>query len=174
MSSRGPTREEFLASELQRLEAAYNGDYYPALIEAFKLCALNDWPMPYWVWHRMAFEQEASLAGIAFGGTRGRTGGRFASADMDHIHCLRWSWAKHWLVNRKTLPMFPPKGVYAPTREGAFAYTSYTLRGTKAQGEPGAIENSYKKVERAFKAGGGDRYLAAADDLRWDNRRKAG
>ena len=70
--------------------------------------------------------------------------------------------------------MFPPKEDYKPTRDGAFAYTSYTLRGTKAQGEPGAIENSYKKVERAFKAGRGERYLSAADDLRWVSRRKAG
>jgi hypothetical protein len=119
--------------------------------------------MPDWVWRPIALQIETDFTNRRPGnGKRGRTGGRRTSAEMDRVHYLRWSWASHWLANRKQLKPFG----YAPTRDGAFEFTSKLLRGTRMRGSVDAIRDSYRLVERARKRGELARYEAAGDDLR--------
>ena len=155
-------REEYFAAEIAKYKQAFDEEYYPALLDAFALCVMNDLPLPPWVWRPVAEQIERDFAKRRSGsGKRGRTGGRLASADMDRVHNLRWAWASHWLSNRKELMFLGHK----PTRDGAFEYTSKSLLGTRAQGTI-AIKDSYGLVERARKAGKLSRYEAAGDDLR--------
>jgi hypothetical protein len=156
-------REEYFTSELTKHKQAFEAGHYAALLDAFALCVINDLPLPGWVWRPVAHQIESDYAKRRTGnGKRGRTGGRLASADMDRIHYLRWAWASHWLSNRKDLPALGHK----PTRDGAFEYTSNSLRGTRAQGTIDAVKGSYKVVERARKSGKLSRFEAAADDIR--------
>jgi hypothetical protein len=141
---------EYFAAQIAKHKQAFDAGYYPALLDAFALCVMNDLPLPPWIWRPVAEQIERDFAKRRSGsGKRGRTGGKLAPAVMDRIDYLRWAWARHWLANRKDLEFFGHK----QTRDGAFEYTSKSLRGTRAQGSPGAIEGSYKKVERARKSG---------------------
>ena len=161
--TRGPTKEEYITRELCKHKCAFDGGYYPALLNALWLCGANDVPLPEWVWRAVQAQLETAYASDSAGGGKvGRAGGRRGRAKMDRIHFQRWSWAKHWLNNKECLKHFGHK----PTRDGAFTYASEMLRGKKAQGSTGAIEDSYKLVEKAIKAGNGDRFAAAGDDLR--------
>ena len=157
------TPDEYFASELDKHKRAFDGGFYPALLDALWLCGANNVPLPEWVWHVQAQLEHDYAKGRA-GGARGRTGGRRAAAEMDRIHYLRWSSVRHWLDkdNRKCLKL----GGYKPTREGVFAFVSDRLKCSKAQGSPDAVKDSYKLVETARRAGALDRFAAAADSLR--------
>jgi hypothetical protein len=161
------TPAEYFAAEIAKHKHAFYAGYYPALLDAFALCVMNGLPLPPWVWRPVAEQIERDFAKRRSGsGKRGRTGGKLSSAVMERIHYLRWAWAHHWLANRKDLEFFGHK----PTRDGAFEYTSKSLRGTRAQGSRDAIEDSYKKVERARKSGKLSRFEAAGHDLRVEGR----
>jgi hypothetical protein len=155
--------EDYFNEELARYKRAFGDGYYAALLDAFRLCVENELPLPDWGWRPIAEHVETDYASRrARGGKRGRTGGRLAADEMDRIHYLRWSWASHWLENRNGLLAYG----YATTRAGAFEFTCKMLRGTRARGAPGAIKDSYERVERAKKAGKMLRYEAAGDDIR--------
>jgi hypothetical protein len=157
------TPKEYFETELANNKRAFDEGYYPALLDAFALCVMNNQPLPDWVWRRVADHLETGFASKRQGGgSRGRTGGRRAAAEMDFIHYFRWNWARHWLANRKELKHYG----HEPTRDGAFAYTSESLQGTRAQGSAGAIRGSHMKVEKARKSGKFARYKSAGDDLR--------
>jgi hypothetical protein len=138
--------ERFLEQQLAGLEEQWLRGYFPAVIEAFQLCAANTRALPDW----LVPVVNGSLH-VAFheGGRegRGKKGGHFAQARRMAIEQRRWSWAKHWLNARECLPGWG----YKATREGAFEFTSDLLRGTIAQGSPRAIEDSYERIEKSLK-----------------------
>ena len=72
------------------------------------------------------------------------------------VHVTRWD-AVCELRERREELKDPPLGCKTegckPTREAAFENVSKLLRGTEAQGSPGAVEASYKLVQRLIKHG---------------------
>jgi hypothetical protein len=156
-------RDDYFSAELEKHQARFEAGHYSSLLDAFALCAMNKLPLPGWVWRPVACKLETDFATARSGdGKRGRTGGKRASADMNRVHYLRWSLVAHWLANRKELRAFG----YKPTRDGAFEYTSKSLRGTIMRGSPETVRDSYRMVEKARKRGELGLYEAAGDDLR--------
>ena len=127
------TPDEYFASELDKCRRAFDGGFYPALLEALWLCGANNVPLPPWVWQPIQAQVEDAYAKGRAGGPPGKSGGRRAAAEMARIHYLRWSCARHWLANRKCLKHWG----YKPTREGVFAFVSDRLRGTRCRGPAG-------------------------------------
>jgi hypothetical protein len=66
---------------------------------------------------------------------RGRTGNHLAQLKQHRIHLVRWGTVKHLRENCRER---------ARTWPDAYAEASRELRGTDAQGSPGAMEASYK------------------------------
>ena len=156
-------QDDYFAIELEKHRALFGTGNYSSLLDAFALCVMNKLPLPDWLWRPVACKLETDFANARSGeGKRGRTGGKRAAAVMNRIHYLRWSWARHWLANKKELKAFG----YKPTRDGAFEYTSESLRRTRMQGSAEAVRDSYRIVEKARKRGELGLYEAAGDDLR--------
>jgi hypothetical protein len=139
---------ERLAHEVAQCEKAWRAGRADALAEAFVLCAGNDFPFPMWLFEAVLAILDAEHAK----GKRGRAAARTAAADeMNDLHRTRWLFASIHLDWRKTYARHGRK----VTREGAFELASHDLRGTPAQGAPGAIERSYNIVETAIREGRG-------------------
>lgn len=132
-----------IEDRVERLKADWQAGYFPAVIEAFQWCTLNDLPLPAWLADavRPALLHSMRTAGAE---GRGKTGGFLARARRREIDRTRWAAADFALVNRRLLPCWD----YPPTSEGAFDYASQELRGTAAQGSAGAVKASYERVQR--------------------------
>jgi hypothetical protein len=139
------TPQEAIEQEMEEHRAEWEQGYYPAAIDAFRLCALNSYALPEWL-------AEVIHGALIFtcreGGrdTNRRKGGFSAQAKRWEIHQRRWNVATMWLRHRQLLPYGDHQ--YPATRDGAFAYASEMLRGTLAQGEPQQIQRSYELVEK--------------------------
>ena len=130
-------------AEIDRLEAIFRGGNLKALKRAVELCGRYDMPLLPWVRHAvLARLDEAPRP-------------KGTPTKMD-VHVIRWD-AVCELRERREELKDPPIGCktegYKPTREAAFENASEVLRGTDAQGSPGAVEASYKLVQRRIKRG---------------------
>jgi hypothetical protein len=131
--------------EVEKLRAEWEGNgYYPAVVEAFQWCVLNDRLLPNWV---ADAAYGALILAANKGGRKGRgkTGSYLYQARRAEIDQRRWGVADHALAFRSDLPSF---GAYEANRQGAFAHASDLLAGTPAQGSPEAIERSYNRIQK--------------------------
>jgi hypothetical protein len=156
------TVEQFITDELATHKRKWEAGSFLDLIKAFLLCTDNGHPIPDWIAEAVkkelisAFNEGTTASGkettasgketTASGKAKRGQASPTAKYRNNVIASLRWSNA---LANRKSLHHWG----HPTTREGAFAFASERLRGTIAQGEPDAIEKSYKQVEKARKRG---------------------
>ena len=142
------TREEFFEAEFAERRIEYERGYYPAAIEAFRLCAMNNLPLPAW----LADVVHGALVFTLKEGGKGpnrRKGGFLAQALRLEIHQRRWNTARMWLRHRELLPFGDDS--FPATREGAFECASRVLKGTPAQGSAQQVERSYDLVQARLK-----------------------
>ena len=151
------TTKEWLEKYCRGKMAAYENSWREgnigSLAAAVKLCGLCDWALPPWC--------EAGVQKIIaqhyFEGKSSRKGRHTrvkAKQEQDHIHFMRWQMVTEFRERREELKKFG----YKPTWEAAYEKASLHLRGTDASGEPGAMKDSYRRVQAAMKAGQGGRY----------------
>jgi hypothetical protein len=145
---------EYIAGQLASCKRKWEEGSFPALIEAFLICTDNGRPLPDWVSGAVLEELTvAHNAGKSATGKRGQAAPRRAYLN-NRIAQMRWSLARHWLNNRKSLLRKADGTEYPATREGAFALTAELLQGTIAQGSPDAIEETFDAVEKKMKKEG--------------------
>jgi len=167
--------KKWLANELENCEAAYRSGVQAALTDALFLCLTMKQTAPEWV---VAAAEE--VTGDAAGGVVQRGIGRTASAAAryraDIVHFDRWASVKDirekQIRHRGTLDRIIKDDPADPmihrvraliekvgeTWDDAYNAASAILRGTFAQGSPGAMKDSYQFVEREVKAGNAARF----------------
>jgi hypothetical protein len=149
--------KEWLTKELDKCETAYREGVVTALIDALWIC--NEMPAitPHWA---LAASQEEILKGFVRSakGGKGRTANPVAKFRADMVHYERWLnvlYARRKQAGRSLGGGNNPLGT---TWDDAFRWASVHLRGTFAQGEPGAIKDSCQLVEHEIKAGNSSRF----------------
>jgi hypothetical protein len=151
--------DEYLIGELAKCHARWKMGFKPALIDALRLCGLNNIPLPHWVYeHTFEHVLEAYAGKRKSKGRRGYSGGISGSVGLDARHFFRWDRASYWLKNRKSL--LHPRA----TRLEAFKAAELQLADEKSPARTSAasIERSFDRVEKAVRSGCSDRFFLAA------------
>ena len=145
--------EIFFRGKISACESACREGNIAGLVAAVKLCGLCGRALPPWCEAAVQKIIEASyLQGKT--GKKGRHARVKTEVQQDRIHFLRWCKVMELRERRGELK----KVGYKPTWEAAYENASLALRGTQARGEPGAVKDSYRRVQAAMKAGKGGRY----------------
>lgn len=132
--------------QLAEHEAKWDKGHFPAVIEAFALCAVTGHPMPEWLSESVHAALQFTLQEGGKDGNR-RKGGYGPQARRTQIDQWRWSMAEFALKNRDLLPHWG----FESNRDGAFEYASAELVGTPAQGSADAIKKSHERHQRSLK-----------------------
>lgn len=137
------TPEAYFEQELARLREQFDAGDFRAIPEAVALLAAREPEWPDWLIH--AVMHALSVAFEHGGATgKGKTGGFVIRAKRADIDAKRHQVAFMCLTVRKS----------HETRADAFAEAQALLQGTFAQGSPGAIEDSFNRVQAATRKKG--------------------
>ena len=120
---------------LERCERSWARDqYYPAVGYALLFCTHNALPLPDWL---SEVVNHAMVIAFKHGGrtSNRRRGGYEPQARALEIHDQRWQAASTYKQLVKT-------------NDEAFERASESLKGTRAQGEPRQVEESYRLIQR--------------------------
>lgn len=129
--------EGWIASELEECRLRFETGDYPAIAEAFSLCAWNGIAPPAWMEKPIL---DSLLFSLNHGGANqgGRGGGHRVQTGLAGIHRLR---AQVYELELKQ------------GKHGAAERASEALAGTQAQGSPRQIKRSFDKVKSTTNQG---------------------
>jgi hypothetical protein len=143
---RAPPRaaEQIYGDRLHVFKRAWDDGSLAALADAVQLCRQWKIPQPDWV-----------ADGVLQMLTEPRLCAKLTAAERrNNMHYARWDAVRELRDRRGELTA----AGYRPTWNDAYRNAAKILAGTEAAGSPGAIEQSYKKVEQLFRVGRGARF----------------
>lgn len=142
-------REDYITNRLSVCERAWVGaGMVPALADAIMICHEHNRPLPKWV----ALAAVAALRRLyeqAVVKGAGRHAHLKTRDRQNAVHFLRWEMVTELRERKEELKAFG----YTPTWEAAYKNVSDKLKGTFAQGSPGAVKESYQRVSRDLERG---------------------
>jgi hypothetical protein len=145
------TREEWISQYVsERLgvceRAWMRVGMLPALADAMMICHEFNRPLPKWL-TLAAVASLRSLHDQAVVKGAGRHAHLKTRDRQNAVHLTRWDMVTELRKRKDELKAFG----YKPTWEAAYKNVSEKLKGTFAQGSPGAVKDSYQRVERDSK-----------------------
>jgi hypothetical protein len=148
--------ETFYRRKIIACENSWREGNILALAVAVGLCDTYGTPLPPWCEAGVQkIIAESYFKGRS--GTRGRHSRQRTKHDQDQIHFVRWC----KVCELRERPQELKRTGVKPTWEATFEKASLDLRGTGARGEPGAIKDSYRRVQSAMRAGKAAKYYLA-------------
>jgi hypothetical protein len=143
------TRLDPTARRLRGLERAFKDEgVVLAAVEGMLVCRESDVPFPTWLQKAGIEIITLMLAGQLR--TPGRTGNAIARYREDLKHFTRWSLVDEIRGHRTSSE---EEDRFGRSLSDCYAIAAQELRGTFAQGSPGAVEASFKLVQLAYTKG---------------------
>jgi hypothetical protein len=135
---------ESISKQLDACERAWRrAGMLPALADAILMCREHNRPLPEWAaLAAVAVIKKLYEQAVVTGAGRHS---RLKTRDRQNaVHFIRWEMVAELRERKDELKAFG----YKPTWEAAYKNVSEKLKGTFAQGTPGAVKDSYQRVAR--------------------------